>query len=277
MCNFTIKKWKLTSRMSILYTGGVENEQGHLLDLEIARPEDDRLVSTKSPETTRIDWGSGENLGGEWDRQSRLLARRFAEKRGLSIEDYIEEIKGIVREFIPIPESFRNIDSSLLFPILVDPRVALSDLLESDVDLSLAKSRQPKSRQPREKFEHLQINSFFDLGDLEDWNKGDFQTPKKPYATWVTYVSGLSVEDVRTKLLEDQRGGTVHDRIMFYFQQPDILNKHFLWLPGSQVGLYAPFLSASPSAEGKPNHPSLHTGWTDQVSPKYACLITSKL
>lgn len=223
------------------------------------------------------------NLSSEWDRQSKDLARRFAEKLGLSTEEYIRTLP----EFGPKPESF-NLEIPAI-PILVDPRVPWSDLLASDVDI--AKSRQAalqarrglsESQQPELDFEHLRINPMFDLQELKDWEEAGFQTPNEPYATWLTYRPNKSVKEVRFALqgFKNIRGGTVLDVVYLYYKRPQIFNRLNIDLPGSQIGSdYAPFLSALGSAEGggRPNHPSLNEGSIDTKHPRHASLIASRI
>lgn len=267
----------LTDGMGIGYTADVREE----LDLNIS-----------GGDATPIEL----NLSSEWDEQSKDLARRFAEKLGLSREDYIEEIKKIVPEFGPKPESF-NLEIPAI-PILVDPRVPWSDLLASDVDI--AKSHQAElqarrqarlgrseSPQPEQDFENLRINPMFDLQELKDWEEGGFQTPNEPYATWLTYCPNKSVKEVRAVLRRSKniRGGTVFDVIYLYYKRPQILNTFNINLPGSQIGSdYSPFLSAlrnaeapNPKIESRPNHPSLNEGSIDTKHPMHASLIASKV
>ncbi len=213
-----------------------------------------------------------ESLSTEWDRQSRDLARRFAEKLALSREDY----RRTLPEFGPKPESFKNLDIAAI-PVLVDPRVAWSDLLASDKERAESGQRSQRKLD----FSHLRINPMFDLQELEDWKEGGIQTPNEPYATWLTYRPNKSVKEVRAVLRRSKniRGGMVFDVVYLYYNKPQIFNNLKINLPGSQLGPdYAPFFSALGSAEGtgRPNHPSLNIGSIDTRHPTYACLIASK-
>lgn len=230
------------------------------------------LDNRKSYEIKR-DWSEPGALSKEWEVQSRNLAHLLAGKLGLQNDEYSQSLS----YFDPQPESFKNIDAPT-FPLLVDPRVSLRDLLKLE-----AAGRNRRNIRPDHieiEIDNREINSSFDLRKVRDWTGGDFRKPKEPYSTWVIYVPDASIEEIRKNLFDDQRGGTVLDGIMFYYKHPDILNKYSLKFPGSQVGAeYAPFISASPNSEprGRPNHPSLNRGSIDTSSPKSACLIASKI
>lgn len=115
-----------------------------------------------------------ENPVLEWRRQSRMWANRVARELGFPTnEAYIKTLP----EFGPKPRSFKDIHGITAIPILVDPRIALSELLGI-----------------------VGISSFFDPKEIKDWTEEGFETHKEPYATWLTYIPNTSVKEVRANL-----------------------------------------------------------------------------
>lgn len=188
----------------------------------------------------------------EWKRQSQILADRFAEKLGLSAQEYINTLP----EFRPQPKEFKSTLNMPVVPVIVETRIALSEMLGI-----------------------VGIDPFFDPSEIKDWTEGGFETPSKPYATWLTYIPGKSVEEVRVNLGKDQRGGTVLDGIALCLRDPRILSRYSLDCPGSQVDPdTAPFLSAfSNSVKNSLPRPFLSCGDVELESPKYASVIASRI
>lgn len=190
------------------------------------------------------------NPEGEWQKQSQTLASRFAEKLGFSTkEEYIDTLPKIG----PRPREFKGILGIPAVPVIVETRIDLPEMLDT-----------------------FRIGTFFDPREIEDWREGGYETPRKPYAAWLTYIPNKSVIEVRANLPEGQRGGIPFDGIALFLTKPHVLNNYSLHFPGSQVGPeYSAFLSALPNPEWNrsPNHPSLHRGSIDRGSPKFACLI----
>ncbi len=77
--------------------------------------------------------------------------------------------------------------------------------------------------------------------NVRDWSEDPqgYKTPEKPYVTWVQDGSAnldRSVENVRSRFVEDERGGTEFDGIALYIAHPEILENHYTDLPGTSVG-----------------------------------------
>lgn len=191
------------------------------------------------------------NLEVESKKQSEALARRFAKQLGFSTEEYINALPKIG----PRPREFEGILGIPAVPVIVESRFALPELLDI-----------------------VSISSLFDPQKVEDWRDGGFETPSKPYVTWLTYVPNKSVQEVCASLRKGQRGGRPFDGIALYLRYPYLFNEHSFKFPGSRVGSEdAPFLSALPNSirTQLPAHPSLHYGSIDSKSPKFACIIAS--
>lgn len=193
---------------------------------------------------------AGKNLEVAWSVQLKMLSGRNAAKLGATPQEYERELEEMLKEdFVRKAKSVEDISSLLI----VETRIALPEML---------------------KIAH--IDTFFDPQEVEDWLvEGGFQTPNKPYIAHLTYVSNKSVNDVRFDSLrkENRRGGTVFEGITFYQRDPRILNELFLKFPGSQVGLdNCPFLFTFSG-----NNPLLSYGNVDSASPKFACVIASKI
>lgn len=240
--------------MSISYTADMS------IEAEPNIPEGDSMATKlnilgqkppENPRNRRRREERSKDLKVEWGRQSVILAGRFAKKLDLSTEEYINTLP----KFGPKPENLEGTLDVPAIPVIVEARIPLAEMLNI-----------------------VRIDTFFDPQEIGDWGEGDFEIPKEPYAAWLTYIPNKAVIDVRANLLEGQRGGIPFDGIMLLLTDPRIFNRYSIKFPGSQVGSkYSPFLSALPNPEGPPNHSSLHRGSIDRASPKFACLIASKI
>ena len=231
-----------------------QEHEHSVLGGEMNLPVELELVNSRGSSGTERNRKSSESLSIEWEKQSKDLARRFAEKSGLSREEYIRTLPEFGRK--PRTRKFNGELEIPAVPVIVETRFALPDILDI-----------------------VGIVSYFDPQEVKDWTEGAFQTSNKPYTAWLTYIPNTSVEEVRANLLKYERGGTALDGIALYFQHPQILNHFSLKFPGSQVGPDdAPFLSAlANELENRPpHHPSLHYGSIESKSPKFACLIASR-
>ena len=214
------------------------------------------------------------------EMQSMDLAARFAGKLGLSEEEYIRTLP----KFGQKPRT-KNFNGELVIPavpVLVDPRVEWDDLLTSIT--ALDKDKKPRAVKPRVQ-DHRVINAMFDLKELEDWKEGGRRTSSEPYATWLKVLPDTSAEEIRANLGRNERVATVRDTIALYHQQPQILNRFYLIIPGSQIGPdFVAVLSALRNAESSsstresiPNHPSLYKIPAGSKSPRYACVVASSI
>ncbi|MBI4033009.1 MAG: hypothetical protein HY377_00600 [Candidatus Blackburnbacteria bacterium] len=90
----------------------------------------------------------------------------------------------------------------------------------------------------------------YHLSDLEvaDWPQDPqgYKTPNVPYVTWMQDGSGNrgeSVDKVRGEFAGDERGATIFDGVSFCIAHPQILENHYIDLPGTSVGSgRAPYL-----------------------------------
>lgn len=185
------------------------------------------------------------SLKQEWDNQSQKLANLFAQELGLTKEAYIATLP----KFEPQPESWRvRFD----IPVIVERRVPLKRMLEL-----------------------AGIVRYFDVDLIKDWEKGKFNTPKTPYATWLNDGSvnlGKSVSNVRKSLKNDERGGTVFDGIALYLKDPKILEHHYLDLPGSRVGS-----GRAPNLDRWSGQPKLSHDFVDDAHSRYGSVVAGKL
>lgn len=152
------------------------------------------------------------NLNREWERQASRLADLFASELGQSRDEYVE---GLPR-FSPQPEGYKGRFDT---PVIVQT---------STSKLTLARM-----------LEIAGIVNYLKLENVQDWREDKFRTPNAPYITWLHDGSrnlNRSVKGVRAKLADDERGGTVFDGIALLQQDPQILKRRYLDLPGSQYG-----------------------------------------
>ena len=206
--------------------------------------------------TTEVSLGRGirDEINPEADLRQQLQknARLFAPTLGISRQEYIARFP----EFKHEPE---DIGQKLGIIVPVETEVPLPEMLRI-----------------------LGIDTFFDPQEVEDWLVEEgFETPSKPYVTRLTYIPNKSALDTRVDLLkqENKRGGTIFDGIALCLKNPQILNRYYLNFPGSQVGPDdVPFLFAwSNSVENSTPSPILSYGNVESASPKFACLVASKV
>lgn len=173
------------------------------------------------PETKTVALSTPElNLKNEWLRQTRKYIKLgFHEKLGLSKQEYLDSLP----QFGPQPENFKD---RFDIPVVVETRIPI-----------------------KQQCKLAGINYL--LGDLPcvDWpnDPKGYKIPNRPYITWMQDGGAKnldkSVEEVREKLAEDERGATNFDGIAFYLAQPEVLKHHFMDLPGTKVGsVHAPCL-----------------------------------
>lgn len=138
----------------------------------------------------------------EWDRQAQNLARLFAKELKFNTpEEYIATLP----KFKPQPENFKG---RLDTPVLIETRIT-----------------------PQRQCELVGIEYALNRFDGGKWEKD----PKDPCAVWLgDGRSNLNKksEDVRKNLKDDECGGTEFDGIALYIFNLEILEHHFLDLPG---------------------------------------------
>lgn len=237
-----------TALMTLETEGGISgNAEGIILEAE---PSERRRI--------RIN---PENPAVELRRQSRMWANIVARKLGFSIGDKVDYkaySETMPKDFGPKPKSFEDLLVPV-YPVLVDPRVDLPELLDI-----------------------VEIPALFDVQKIEDWlTEGRSGIPKEPYATWVILIANISTIQAREEVLkyDDRRGGVPFDGIALFLRDRFFLNEYSFKFPGSQVGPEdAPFLTASPNPErlSPPSNPSLAYGSIETKSPKFASIIASK-
>lgn len=151
-------------------------------------------------------------LQAEWQRDAQKLAGLFAKLEKKSEAEYMDSLPKPFSQ----QESYRGrFDISLIVPVPTK-NVPLKEMLEM-----------------------AGISSYYDANLTKDWEGNSYRTPDKPYFTWVSDGSSnlkKPVKDVRTSLASDSRGGTLFDGIGLIIKNVDILQHHFLDLPGSRVG-----------------------------------------
>lgn len=179
-------------------------------------PKEDKPSLTQEPsseETKQID------LDLEWQRQAqKLIDLGFHTELGLSRDEYLSSLP----KFEPQPETF---PSRFDIPVLVEKRIA-----------------------PQRQAELAGLDYWLKDLDVSDWKddpKG-YKTPNAPYTTWMQDGRknlNKKVSEVRKALASDERGATEHDGIALFIAHPEILEDHYIDLPGTSVGAgRAPFL-----------------------------------
>ncbi len=192
----------------------------------------------KKPEKTTLEV--------EWQRQAnRFIELGFHTELNLTKDDYLNSLP----KFESQPREFKG---RLDIPVIVETRISLRRMLDL-----------------------IGIAQYFGADLVKDWEKGQFETPKMPYSTWLNDGSinlKKSVGEVRKALKSDERGGTIFDGIALYLKDPKILEHHFLDLPGSQVDSdYAPYLYRWNGQSG------LHPYFVDDRDPHDGSVVAGKL
>lgn len=173
-----------------------------------------------SEKTKQID------LGLEWQRQAqKLIDLGFHRDLGLSEETYLLSLP----KFESQPEAFRG---RFDIPVLVETRI-----------------------DPARQAELAGLDYWIKGLDVSDWKddpKG-YKTPETPYTTWMQDGKKnlkRNVEDVRENLETDERGATKYDGVALFIAHPEILNDHYIDLPGTSLG--ADYAASLSQWNGKP-------------------------
>lgn len=108
---------------------------------------------------------------------------------------------------------------------------------------------------------------------MKDWqgDRGRFRTPNIPYATYLedgTRNLGVKQSIVRENLLEDERGGTGLDGIFLWVSDRGVLRRHYLDLPGSEVGS-----GSAPYVGLWFDEPRLYYGWIGDAYPDSGSVV----
>lgn len=183
------------------------------------------MTSENKPNITEI------MLEAEWARQSQMLADLYASALKMSPREYVKSLP----KFLPQP------DISLPIPLIVETRLDLPDLAHK-ADIYMSSNFRARSR------------------GYIDWSNDPqgFKTPKMPYTAWVQSGSLLRKEKptvARSRLLSEQRGGTVYDGVALAIFHPSLTHKHEWDLIGSESTRHSDY-------KGKYNMPP-RLGWKE--------------
>lgn len=186
---------------------------------------------------------------GEWVRQSEDLAYYFAKPLKKSRWEYLDTLPN----FTPQPAEYPGRFDILVLAQPPKPELPLKKILDI-VGLSYGS-------------EVLQ---------MKDWenDKGGFKTPSVPYATWLedgTRNLNVKPQVVRENLLADERGGTGLDGVFLYVTDRGALRRHYVDLPGSQVGV-----DGAPSLVLWRDGPELDYGWVDFAFPLFGSVVAGR-
>lgn len=190
----------------------------------------------------------------EWTRLSEELAYAFAKPLGKSRQQYIAQC---LPDYTSQPDSSRGRFDKLVLVQLPQPNLPLEKILE----IVGINDYNPKALK------------------MVDWSehKGKFRTPRGAYS-YATYVEdedkrserlGVAPSIIRENLVAGQRGGTGLDGLFLHVSDRGILTRHYLDLPGSEVGGSgnAPYLDLWYGG------PGLSYGRVDLALPDYASVV----
>lgn len=187
-------------------------------------------------------------LDKEWQGQADQLAYLFAEILGMSRQEYTDSLP-------PFPSQPEEYQGRLDIPVIVQtpqPNLSLTQILD------IAGIRYNRE----------------DVVRFEDWERGKFTTPDKPYTTWLDDGSrnlGNAVEIARDNLAPFERGGTHVDGVGLFLKDPDILKDHFLDFPGSQFGS-----DDAPCLDLDGRGPWLRLVWVDDPDPGFGSVVAGR-
>lgn len=165
------------------------------------------------PVTAPAETFSPQALEAEIERQTRLyIVRDFHKRLRMSESRFKDHLMELA---VPQPEAFRG-----RFNI---PVIAFGQI--------------PTKEQAR----LAGINYYLDGINVSDWEEDPqgYITPKRSYLTWMqdgTANLNRKPTAVRDTLAVDERGATIQDGIGLYVAHPEVLNSHYLDLPGTSVG-----------------------------------------
>ena len=183
------------------------------------------------------------DLEGEWQRQAENFIRLgFHKALRMREGRYVDSLP----HFSPQPENFKG---RFDIPLLVETRL-------------------PVPQQAR----LAKVTYYLEGLNVRDWEEDPlgYQTLDHPYTTWVQDGKKnlkVSVENVRAELESDERGGTEYDGIAFYIHHPEILEDHFIDLPGTSVGA-----GGAPCLGVFGGEPELNGNFVDDASPRFGSL-----
>lgn len=201
-------------------------------------------MATEQLVTSRVD-------EREWVRLQEELAYAFAKPLKMSRWQYLDTLPNYTLQ----PEEYRG-----RFDILV-----LLQPPKPEKGLSLKKI-----------FDIVGLSCSSEVLKMRDWqgDKGGFKTPDIPYASYLEDGArnlNIAPSVVRENLAEDARGGTGLDGVFLYFADRGVLRRHYLNLPGSQVGSDgAPYLYLW-SGE-----PRFGCHWVDDASPRCGSVVAGR-
>lgn len=186
----------------------------------------------------------------EWVRLQEELAYLFAKILGQSRWQYLDTLP----IYTPQPVEYQGYDNLVLVqPPQPERGLSLEQILDR-VGLSYSRG----------------------VLKMRDWryDKGRFETPVVPYATWLEDGERnleVALTDVRASLPKNARGGTGLEGIFLYAADRGILRRHFPECPGSAVG---PFYAPSLCLEGdRPKFDSRYFSW---ASPNYGAVVAGR-
>lgn len=187
------------------------------------------------------------DLDAKWSRQTqRFLELGFHNELKLSKREYLDSLP----KFRTQPEQFLG---RFDIPVIVETRI-------------------PVKRQ----CELVGIKYFLDGLEVVDWadDPKGYRTSDKPYVAWLQDGEknlNKAVQAVRKKLVEDERGGTEFDGVALYTAHPQVLEHHFLDLPGTMAGSFStPFLHLWHSL------PRLSCSCPDQALPLFGSVTCGR-
>lgn len=187
----------------------------------------------------------------EWVRLQEELAYLFAKSLRMPRWQYVDNLP----IYTPQPVEYRDRFDTL---VLIQPP-------------------QPEKGLPFKKIlDILGLSCDPEVLKMEDWqgDRGKFRTPAIAYATWLEDGSrNVNVKPavVRENLSADERGGTGFDGVFLYVADRGVLRRHYLDLPGSQVGAgNAPCLGLW--GDG----PEFNYGWVGYAGPSYGSVVAGR-
>lgn len=177
-------------------------------------------------------------LEAEWERQAqKYISLNYHKELGLSKQEYRDSLP----KFSPQPEAYRD---RFDIPVIVETRIS-----------------------PKRQCELAGIKYYLwglPVSNWPDHPKG-YKTPNTPYVAWMQNGNknkGKSVEKARKELAKYERGATVFDGLALYISHPEILNNHYVYLPGTKVG------SEHAARLGLwSGRPGLDDGWVGYADP----------
>jgi hypothetical protein len=192
-----------TKGIQIMTATAEKLEKDGLLPKEFPSPE----IKFRHAEVLRMN-----EIGAEVEKQVlRYKEFGFSKKLKMTNEKFKDQIMGLVT---PQPEKYRG-----RFDI---PIIVLGSKIWA-----------------RQQYESIGFNYNVNIIAIESYDPRGYEDQRSPHLVWMQDGTGKSASGIKwNSFHNDERGANVFDGVGLMVARPDLLEDHFVVLPGSSFGAY---------------------------------------